>query len=72
MNIVVLDKIVDEKTIIIYADEVRYTLTVGEVVDGPFLLKSVDKAAQSATVQYGDVQVTLLLRQVVILQAPTS
>lgn len=70
VNLVVLSKIVDETTVEIYANDLPYTLTVGEVVDGPLELKSVDTTAQSAVVAYGEVLVTLPLHQVVILQQP--
>jgi len=68
VSIVVLSKIVDESTVEIYADDKPYTLTLGEQVEGPFELKSIDTTAKTATVAYGEVLVTLPLRQVVILQ----
>jgi hypothetical protein len=68
VSIVVLSKIVDESTVEIYADDKPYTLTLGETVEGPFELKSIDTTAKTATVAYGEVLVTLPLRQVVILQ----
>jgi hypothetical protein len=67
VHIVVLNKIVDDSTIDIYADDQLVTLKVGEA-SGPLELKSVDQTAKTATVQYGEVAVTLTLRQVVILQ----
>lgn len=68
VNIVVLSEIVDGTTVKIYADDKPYTLKVGQLSTGPLQLQSVDVAGQSALVQYGDVLVTLPLRQVIILQ----
>jgi hypothetical protein len=68
VSIVVLSKIVDESTVEIYADDKPYTLTLGETVEGPFVLKSVDTSAQKATVQYGEVMLDLALHQIVLLQ----
>jgi hypothetical protein len=68
VSIVVLSKIVDDSTVEIYADDQLFTLKVGEQVEGPFELQSVDSTAKTAIVSYGDVLVTLPLRQVVILQ----
>ncbi|HET8617296.1 MAG TPA: hypothetical protein VFL94_17400 [Actinomycetales bacterium] len=68
VDIVVLSEIVDGTTVKIYADDKPYTLKVGEASSGPLRLQSVDTTAQSAVVQYGDVLVTLPLRQVIILQ----
>ncbi len=70
VSYVVLNKIVDASTIEIYADDKPYTLTVDGPADGPFTLKAVDQTAKTATIAYGDVLVTLPLRQVVILQQP--
>jgi hypothetical protein len=68
VNVVVLDKIVDATTVQMYAGDTPLVLHVGDAPVGPFALKSVDTVNQTATVQYGEVTVTLQLHQVVFLQ----
>jgi hypothetical protein len=58
---------VDDQNVELVVDDQPVVATVGDIF-GPFVLKSVDTAAQKATVQYGEVMLDLALHQIVLLQ----